>query len=346
MRETEQPTVTEIANGEFRLSNKDISIGLIDWGATITSIHMPDRSGKKANIVAGYANLKDYEHNEYYFGSVIGRVANRIAGGRFTLHGKLQQLTVNNDGNHLHGGFKGFNAKQWRVSKQIQEERRSGVVFAYRSIDGEEGYPGNLDVVLQYLLDDSNKLHIDYTAVTDRSTPVNLTNHSYFNLSGFAEPTILDHLLRIHSHQYTEKGPGNTPTGRIVAADKALDFSTAKPVKQDIAAMKEDRGYDHNYVLQQAAEPMLAAELYHRASGRNLRVYTDTPGMQLYTSNGWDGHIRGEQGVLYQQYGALALETQYHPDSVNHSNFPSTILEPGHTYRSSTIFEFAVNQAL
>jgi aldose 1-epimerase len=271
---------------------------------------------------------------------------------------------MNDGSNHLHGGFEGFGRKIWDLAGVIHAEDEVGIVFSYTSRDGEEGYPGNLDVRVKYTLSPDNKLRMEYTAMTDKRTPVNLSNHSYFNLSGFDNPLITDHLLRVYAQNYTEKNDNNLPTGKILpVAGTPLDFSISKRVGDYIDRFPLDRGLDHNYVLDnqfpeglslapeiqspapgrpspvpEALHP--AAELYDPSSGRRLRVTTDRPGLQVYTANWWDGSLHAPEGQPYRQHGAVALETQAFPDSPNHTAFPGIILEPGDTYRATTVFEF------
>lgn len=328
-----------------RLKNGSILVELTNIGAAITAIYTPDRHEVQKNIVAGYADLTQYWSNPDYFGVVVGRYANRIANGQFTLDGKEYKLSVNNGNNHLHGGKQGFSHKLWTLTELKQNDTQCSAVFAYFSADGEEGYPGNLDITVEYTLNDSGSLMIRYIATTDKSTPVNLTNHSYFNLTGFENPSVLDHTLMINAESYTEKNENNTPTGNILnTCNTALDFSTARKLGTGVYAFPEDLGYDHNFVLNTVGGDSLqkAAVLCEPTTGRTLTVYTTKPGMQLYTANYWNGNITGQQGVAYQQHGGVALETQSFPDSVNHPEFPSTILHPGDHYRSTTIFEFGI----
>ncbi|MBS1662879.1 MAG: galactose mutarotase [Bacteroidetes bacterium] len=324
---------------EYTLTNGNTRVKIINLGATITSIETPDREGRRTNVIAAFSDIGQYWNNEYYLGCVVGRYANRIDGGRFPLNGEIVQLSVNNKGNHLHGGFEGLHRKVWALHSQDKDS----LVLEYTSVDGEEGYPGNLHVRVQYLLDKEDRLSIDYTAVTDRDTPVNLTNHSYFNLSGFDQPVIHDHLLQLFAGSYTEKDDRNLPTGKLVLAEGTpMDFSTRRRIGDRINELPLDKGFDHNYVLSNASGMKTAAELYEPVSGRGLRVSTDRPGIQVYTANWWDGTIVGQQGVPYVQHGAVALETQAFPDSPNHPSFPDTILRPGEVYRTTTIFEFIV----
>jgi aldose 1-epimerase len=325
---------------QYVLSNGKVRVGILNLGATITAIETPDRSGRMKNIVAGFADQEQYWQNEYYLGCVVGRCANRISQGRFRLDGTEIQLSVNNDGNHLHGGFEGLHRKLWKLHSRISSATAVGLVLEYMSPDGEEGYPGNIMIQVSYLLDRTGRFTIRYTAVTDKSTPVNLTNHSYFNLSGFETSTIDDHQLRVFASTYTEKNELNLPTGEIMPlAGTPMDFSTSGRIGDRIHDLPLDKGYDHNYVLDgQGLRP--AAELYDPVSGRSLRVLTDRPGLQVYTANWWDGKIIGQQGVPYVQHGAVALETQAFPDGPNQPSFPDIILRPGEVYNATTIFEF------
>ncbi|WEK35666.1 MAG: galactose mutarotase [Candidatus Pseudobacter hemicellulosilyticus] len=346
MNRNNMPTLTKsllaTAIPTVTLQQAGITVTIAARGCTLLSIRCPDKFGSSQNIIAGLPDPAAYEADDYYLGCVVGRYANRIGEGRFVLEGKTYQLPINNAPHHLHGGEEGLHTKIWAVKEQVETADRSLVVFEYLSPDGEGGYPGNLQLRVSYELS-NNRLRITYEASTDKATPLNLTNHSYFNLSGFAEPTIHRHLLRIHANRYTEKGPSNLPTGKLLPVQGTpLDFSSLHPVGDHIDALVEDRGYDHNYVLENAGELQLAAELLEPGSGRTLKVYTDRPGIQLYTANWWDGTVTGEQGVLYGKHAALALETQAWPDSVNQPAFPGTILRPGETFRSVTDFEFGV----
>lgn len=325
---------------QYVLSNSKVRVGIINLGATVTLLETPDREGNRKNIVAGFADQGQYWQNEYYLGCIVGRYANRIGGGRYSLNGEEIRLSVNNDGNHLHGGFEGLHRKIWTLRSQIDTGDETGIVLEYMSADGEEGYPGNCRIQVSYVLDKTGRFSISYTAVTDKPTPVNLTNHSYFNLSGFERPTISDHWLRVWADRYTEKNALNLPTGRLLPlAGTPMDFSTSRRIGECIDQLPLDMGFDHNYVLD-GDGLRSAAELYDPVSGRYLRVLTDQPGLQVYTANWWDGAIVGRQGVPYVQHGAVALETQAFPDSPNQPSFPDTILRPGEVYRTTTIFEF------
>jgi len=327
------------------LRNGDTVIRITNLGCIITSIHTPDREGVRKNIVAGFEEPGNYEQNPYYFGCVVGRTINRIGGGKFLLNGDMVQLSQNDGVNHLHGGFAGFDKKIWDIAGVIHSKGEVGVVFSYTSRDGEEGYPGNLDVQVKYVLTPENRLLMEYKAVTDKRTPVNLSNHSYFNLTGFDNPLVTDHWLTVHAEKYTEKNEFNLPTGNILPiSGTPLDFSTPKRIGDHIGQFPLDGGFDHNYVLEKQLPDELApaAELYDPSTGRGLRVATDRPGLQVYTANWWDGSLYTPDGQPYAQHGAVALETQAFPDSPNQPSFPGIILEPGDTYRATTVFEFAV----
>ena len=325
------------------ISNDDTIVELSNLGAAITAIFTNDRNGKHSNIVAGYENIRRYQDNPHYFGCILGRYAGRIAGAKFELDGNVFSLSENDGKNHLHGGFEGFNKKVWKVKSFIQEDTEAGVIMEYLSPDGDEGYPGNLWVTVKYILDRDNRLKIIYDAVTDKSTPVNLSNHSYFNLGGFASCDILKHSLQINATAYTENDAHNLPTGRILPVEGSpMDFIHARQIGTDMASA----GYNHNFVLNDylPGRVRLAAMLSDAISGRVLKVYTDKPGLQVYTANDWLGDINGPQGFDYQKYGAIALETQCFPDSPNQPGFPDTILKPGQRMISETIYEFSVGE--
>ncbi|RYY53254.1 MAG: galactose mutarotase [Chitinophagaceae bacterium] len=321
--------------GVFILKRAEIEVKISNYGACIMSVAVPDKNGVKANVVAGFDDPADYLSEHPYFGTIVGRVANRLAGASFPLDGRTVQLSLNEKVNQLHGGFEGFDKKYWRV----KEHTDTMLELAYTSPDGEEGYPGTLETTVRYTLSPANSLLVEYTATTDKPTIVSLTNHSYFNLSGFESDTIYDHRLKLNADHYTIKNATNTSTGEFGnVKNTALDFHQEKRIGDRIHEMVTDRGYDHNYVLKDGPAP--AATLYDPVSGRSLNVYTDQPGVQVYTSNWWDGTIKGSQGKYYQQHGAVALETQGFPDAPNHPSFPSMVLRPGETYHSYTIFEF------
>ncbi len=300
--------------------------------------------GVRQNIVAGFNNIAEYQYNPDYLGCIVGRYANRIAGGRYSYNAKIINLSRNDGQNHLHGGVNGFNKKIWDVQSIIREKDCAGVVFHYVSKDGEEGYPGNLDVKVTYLLNQQNQLVIRYHATTDQATPVNLTNHSYFNLSAFSNPQINKHLLQINAAYYTESNEQSLPTGKILpVAETALDFRQPKMIARDLDALPTEKGFNHNFVLDKQQHSLaFAAQLTDPGTGRIVKVYTDQPGLQLYTANYWDGSTRGSHAQFYQQHGAVALETQAFPDSPNHPAFPDTLLQPGEEYATTTIYEFGL----
>ena len=321
------------------LASGSITVDITNIGCSIMAIHAPDRRGVKQNIVAGYADPLEYTRNPFYFGSVIGRYVNRIGGACFPLDGRAIRLSANENGNQLHGGFEGFNKKVWRVRDCYHNENEAGVVFDYTSPHGEEGYPGNLQVQVRYTLNKAGELELHYHAVTDKPTPVNLSNHSYFNLSGFAVPHIGDHVMTIQAAVFAEKGQRNLPTGRLLPLrGTALDLQSPRRLGEGIEKLTTDRGFDHHYVLDRDG----GVEVYDPVSGRLLRMRTDRPGVQLYTAGWWEGAIRGAHTEPYRRHGAFALETQALPDSPNRPEFPNTILWPGEVYETKTIFTFAI----
>jgi len=325
----------------YTLTNaKGMVTRITTYGATVTELHVPDRNGNLGNVVLGFDNLKQYLGSHPHFGGAIGRVANRIAGGRFTLGGKEYRLAQNNGPNHLHGGIKGFDKVIWKA-EPVAGQDGPAVKFTYLSRDGEEGYPGNLSCVVIYTLTNRNELKIDYTATTDKPTPVNLSNHSYFNLSGPGTGDVLSHEIMILAQRYTPVDDVLIPTGEI-AAVKGTPMDFTKPFAIGARINQVKGGYDHNYVLDTGGSktPVLAARVRDPKSGRVMEVLTSEPGVQFYTGNFLDGTITGLGGTYKRHYG-FCLETQHFPDSVNRPNFPSIILEPGKTYKQSTIYRFA-----
>lgn len=314
----------------------------ISRGATLVAWQVPDRHGAVADIVLGFDDETGYASSDNpHFGCTTGRYANRIAGGKFILDGKTYELALNNGPNHLHGGPDcGLDKVEWQ-GESFQNDQGSGVRFHYLSPDGEEGYPGNLDVKVVYTLDRNGALRIDYEATTDRPTHVNLTNHAYFNLAGHGSPTALNHVLRLHASRYTPKDATGIPTGEIAdVAGTPFDFRQATPLGARIGQLagNDAGGYDHNFVLDGAlGEFRWIAELSEPESGRTLNVYTDQPGVQLYTANFLKGQ-RGKGGAVYAGHSAVCLETQRFPDSPNKPHFPSTLLQPGETYRHTCIY--------
>jgi len=321
-----------------------ITLRVMNYGATITAIEMPDKNSQVHNIVAGCPTFDEYLKPHPYLGAVIGRFANRIAQGKLTLDGKEYQLSINDHPNHLHGGISGFDKKVWQPETQTIGEDHCSLSLTTFSKDGEEGYPGNLKVTAMFTLTVRNEIKISYNASTDKATPLSLTNHSYFNMSGFLKPTILDHELTINSTFFTEKNENNTSTGKLLkCADTPHDFRLAKKIGKDIKQLHQDRGYDHNHVIDdfgQGVRPV--AKLMDALSGRVLEVQSDMPGVQVYTANWWDGSLTGTQGVPYEKHGAIALETQQFPDSPNHPSFPNSILRPGDDFFSRSIYKFSL----
>ncbi len=310
---------------------------VMTWGAGLVEMHAPDRDGTLADVTLGFDKLDPYMTRHPYFGTTTGRYANRIAKGAFTLEGKTYKLAVNNGPNHLHGGLKGFDQRNWKA-----ETRPGGVRFTYTSADGEEGYPGEMKVAVTYTLTDMNALRIDYEATTDKPTVVNLTNHAYWNLAGAGEGDIMGHELTLHASRFTGVDETGIPTGKIEpAANGPMDFTKAKTIAKDFA--KVAGGYDHNYVIDStkpgATRP--AAEVREPKSGRVMKVSTTEPGVQLYTGNFLDGTVIGKSGKAYKKNFGLCLETQHYPDSPNRPDFPTTVLRPGETFRSTTVYEFS-----
>ena len=323
-----------------------MSVELINIGCIITSIMVPDRSGKMGNVVAGFENWEQYLDPHPYFGCIVGRFANRIANGIFNLEGKRFQLSVNDPPNHLHGGVKGFDKKIWQVKEVIEKNDCVGVSLSYISIDGEEGYPGTLETTVTYLLETDNKLYIECTATTDKTTIINLTNHSYFNLTAFETATIYKHHLQIAAKNILAKSDQQTPTGkRIDIINSSFDFTKDKEIGEYISSIPGELGYDHSYVLDEhETETMPVAILSDPASGRQLSVFTNQPSIHCYTANWWDGTLLGSQGKNYLRHGAIALEAQAFPDAPNHPQFPTTILRPDEVYRAYTVYQFGLTK--
>jgi aldose 1-epimerase len=330
---------------EYTLTNKNgMTMKVITYGGIVTELHVPDKDGKFADVCLGCSSLEEYIEGHPYFGAITGRVANRIAKGRFTLGGKEYTLAANNGPNHLHGGKVGFDKRVWKAATVVGKGAQY-LELQYTSKDGEEGYPGNLSVTVSYLLRDSNEWQINYTATTDKATPVNLTQHAYFNLSGHASGTILDHVLKLEADKYTPTDETLIPTGKIEPVkDTPFDFTTPTPIGKRIRDIKADpQGYDLNYVLNgKAGELRPIAEVTDPKSGRVMKVSTTEPGVQLYTGNFLDGKQKGKGGVTYKQYGGFCLETQHFPDSINQKDFPSVVLEPGKRYTHTTVYAFGV----
>ena len=320
---------------------------VIDYGGIIVSLRVPDRDGELEDVVLGFDSLEGYVGEHPYLGAIIGRVGNRIANGRFTLDGQEYQLPVNNGPNSLHGGNRGFDKVVWSA-EPFENNRGRGLILRYTSADGEEGYPGTLEARVTYTLTDDNELIFDYHATTDAATPVNLTQHSYFNLAGNGEGTILDHEVMLNASRFTPVNRNLIPTGELQpVAGTPFDFTEPTPIGSRIEADNEQLefagGYDHNFVIDRSAGDSLtlAARVHESTSGRVLEVLTTEPGVQFYTGNFLDGTLTGKDGAVYERRTGFCLETQHFPDSPNQPEFPSTILRPGEEYRSSTVFRFS-----
>ncbi|MFF0672333.1 aldose epimerase family protein [Streptomyces tendae] len=330
----------------WSLENGGTRMKVLSYGGVVQSLEIPDRRGRYANVSLGFDNLDDYVARSPHFGALIGRYGNRIAKGRFTLDGKQYQLSVNDGENSLHGGALGFDYRVWDVEPFTQGSD-TGLVLHYTSVDGEMGYPGTLKAKVTYTLTRRGDWRIDYEATTDKATVVNLTSHVYWNLAGEGSGTIEDHELSIAASRFTPTDAGLIPTGELArVSGTPFDFRRAKPIGRDIRdahpQLVTAKGFDHNWVLDKGItdRPEHIATLREHSSGRSLRIATDQPGLQFYSGNFLDGTLTGTGGSLYRQGDALCLETQHFPDSPNQPSFPSTVLRPGETYRTSTVHSF------
>ncbi|HVO42102.1 MAG TPA: aldose epimerase family protein [Aggregatilineales bacterium] len=334
---------------EYSLTNaQHVEVKIITYGGIITSLRVPDREGQFTNVVLGFDRLEDYETKSPYFGAIIGRYGNRIANHKFVLEDKDYALPANDGPNTLHGGIVGFDKHVW-AAKEVQTSGQPALELTSVSPDGQEGFPGNLSVKVVYKLTEKNELRIDYTAITDKATVVNLTNHSYFNLAGNGAGSIEDHLLMLRAESYTPVNEHLIPTGEIASVDGTpFDFRELKPIRAGLRSghpqMVLGHGFDHNFVLSRQSDHglELAARVYEPGSGRLLDVLTTEPAIQFYSGNFINGTLVGTSGGLYRQSDGLCLETQHYPDSPNQPKFPSTTLKPGDTYRSTTVYKFAV----
>ncbi len=334
----------------FTLENKNgLKLKFTNLGGIVSEIHVPDRDGTFADIVLGFETLEEYrDHNDAYFGAIIGRYGNRIGKSQFTLDGKAVDGLFANDGeNHLHGGKVGFDKVVWSA-EPVSGDGYMGMKLSYRSVDGEEGYPGNLDATVVYKLTDANEWVIEYEATTDKATVYNPTNHAYFNLAGHDGPSPLNHEMQINATFFTATDHGGIPTGAIVSVEGTdMDFREAKvygeTVNSDDTLISRLGGYDHNWILdKQYGQLGLAAVAFDPVSGREMTVYTTEPGVQFYAGNFLDGSLTGKGGKVYNKRDGFCLETQHFPDSPNHGHFPATTLRPGEVFRSKTVYAFGV----
>lgn len=338
----------------FTLTNQnELEAKITNFGGIVTELHVPNSSGERADVVLGFDSLEGYRSDAYresnpYFGAVVGRVANRIAEGTFALNGETYTLATNNGPNHLHGGDIGFDQKVWSARAQMSEAGPS-LILNYTSPNGEEGYPGTLNVTVIYTLTNDDVLRFETVATTDQATPVNLTNHTYWNLSGEGSGDILGHELRLSSNWYTPADETLIPTGEIVSVQGTpFDFTDAKEVGADIeqeAVASIDGGdYDTNFVVNgELGELRLAAQLRDPASGRSMDLYVTQPGVQFYSGNFLDGTLMGKGGAPYERYGGIALEPQHYPDTVNTPHFPAVVLQPDNVYRQVIEYRFSAN---
>jgi aldose 1-epimerase len=330
----------------WALENGGTRLKVLSYGGIVQSLEIPDRQGRYANVSLGFDTIEEYVSHSPYFGALIGRYGNRVDAGRFTLDGTTHQVDVNDGGNSLHGGAEGFDRQVWDV-EPFTDGPDLGLVLSRTSADGEMGYPGTLAVKVTYTVTEHGDWRIDYEATTDRATVVNLTSHVYWNLAGEGSGSVHDHELSIAADRYTPTGPGLIPTGeQAEVAGTPFDFREAKAIGRDLRVADQQllyaKGFDHNWVLDKGvtARPAQVATLYDPSSGRSLKIATTEPGLQFYSGNFLDATLVGTGGNTYRQGDALCLETQHFPDSPNHPSFPSTVLRPGQTYRSTTIHSF------
>ena len=350
-----QPTVTKESFGKtaagenvdiYTLRNtKGVEAKITNLGGIVVSLKVPDRNGKFDDVVLGFNDLDSYLKGHPYFGAIIGRYGNRIAKGRFTLNGVEYKLAVNNGENHLHGGIKAFDKVVW-TGRESTTKAGPSVVLTYLSKDGEEGYPGNLNVTVVYTLTNNNELKIEYSATTDKDTVTNLTHHSYFNLAGEGNGDILNHRVQINATRFVPTDAGSIPTGELRrVAGTPFDFlkltAIGARINQDEEQLKLGNGYDHTWIINGRPGTLrLAAQAFEPTSGRRMQVWTTEPGMQFYTGNFLDGTLTGKSGKIYQRRYGFCFETQHYPDSPNQPTFPTTTLKKGATYKSTTIYRF------
>lgn len=325
-------------------NSKGMEVQIMNYGAIITKIMVPDKNKVIEDVVLGFDSVADYIKDSPYFGAVVGRYGNRIAGGKFNLDGKNYSLAAQNNGQHLHGGLKGFDKKVWKTLSQ----KPGSLTLSYLSKDGEEGFPGNLEVQVTYTLTEDNAIAMDYTAKTDHATVLNICNHSYFNLTGNVKRDVLDHTIQLNAPFFIPVDKVLIPTGEVKSVKGGpFDFTSPKKIGLEINAADEQiafgGGYDHCYAFDKA--PGAYAKIAHveePVSGRVMEVFTTEPGVQFYTGNNLDGHLIGKYGAKYNKRTGFCLETQHYPDSPNKPNFPSTVLRPGETYTSKTVYQFSV----
>ncbi|MGI4834338.1 MAG: aldose epimerase family protein [Janthinobacterium lividum] len=332
----------------FTLTNKNgVKATISTYGGTLTSLLVPDKAGKMSDVILGFDNASGYlspafRKSNPYFGALIGRYGNRIAKGKFAIDGKSYQVGINNNGNSLHGGNVGFNQKIWMAKPGTSADGET-LTLTYLSKDGEEGYPGNLNVTVVYTLTANNALKIDYSATTDKATPINLTNHAYFNLALGQSKDVLAHQVTLPADRYTVVDAQLIPTGELKPVKGTpFDFTTPHTIGERIAQVPG--GYDHNWALNTTTGQHSAATVYEPSTGRTMEVTTDQPGVQFYTGNFLDGSLTGKNGVVYGKHAGFCLETQHFPDSPNQAKFPSTILKPGETYHTTTSYTFGVRK--
>lgn len=340
----------ETANLYTLKNSKGSVVKITNFGGIVVSLEVPDKNGNLRDVVLGYKEFDGYLENKNYFGCIIGRFGNRIANGKFEIDGTQYTLATNNGPNHLHGGIKGFNKVVWDA-KPVSTNEGPGLELYYVSKDGEEGYPGNLNVKTTYIFTEKDELKIIYRATTDKSTVVNLTHHSYFNLTGEGHDTILDHEIMINAAKFTPADENSVPTGELRdVIDTPFDFTgphkISERINDDNEQLKFANGYDQNWVLNKAKPGQLsfAARVYEKTSSRIMDVYTSEPGMQFYTGNFLDGSDTGKSGKSYKQRSGLCLEPQHYPDSPNKPEFPPVILKPGQVYKNTIIYQFSVKK--
>lgn len=339
-------TKDNIAVKLFTLTNKNgMSAEICTYGGAIVSLMVPDKNGNLDDVTLGYDNITSYENGDKFFGALIGRCSNRIEHGKFKINDKDYSLAINNGPNHLHGGIKGFDKVVWNA--EILNDENNKLKLSYFSKDGEEGYPGNLDVSVIYTITDNNSLEIEYKAVSDKDTVVNLTNHSYFNLSGHASGTILDHKLMISSDEFTINDEFSIPTGEIKKVNGTpMDFRTLKSIGSEINSdyeqIKFGSGYDHNWILNTNGDiSKISAQLIDESTGRVMNMYTTTPGVQFYSANFLDGSDIGKGNIPYVKRSGVCLETQFVPNAINNDKFDSPLLKANEEYNHTTIYKFS-----